>query len=145
MVRAFASLLLAAVLATPAAAETVTRNDPAPQQSRAIGGAVATYARVAVLYDYGVGVVRSKGVSTVRRVGTGHYCIKPSALTSTDVQRAVPVVSADYSGSSGTILFAHVRTGSTLCTTGEFAVQTIRGANGAFGPSNYVGFSFIVP
>ena len=61
------------------------------------------------------------------------------------MQRAVPVVSVDFSGSSGTVLFAYLRTLSTKCTTGEFAVQTIRLSNGSYSASNAVGFSFIVP
>lgn len=146
MVRTLASIALAALVAVPAANAAEPRNDPrSAATARAIGGAVSPYARVSLLYDYQYGVVRSKGVTSMRRVRPGHYCIKPSTLTSTDVQRAVPVVSPDFSGSSGLVLFAYARTLSSLCTSGEFAVQTVRGDSGSFATSNAVGFSFIVP
>jgi opacity protein-like surface antigen len=145
MSRILAGALLAALAVSPALAADTPRNDArAAGQSRAIGGAVAPYARVALMYDYQYGVIRSKGVTSVRRVGVGHYCIRPSSMTTTDVQAAVPTATPDYSGSSGVILFAYVRTASPSCYTYEFGVQTARGANGAFGVSNVVGFTFIV-
>lgn len=125
------------------AAGRTTSATTAVKQLRGFGGASVGDVRVALVWDYELGVLRSKGVTQVRNPAAGLYCILPSTLTSTAVKKAVPVVSADYGLSSGKALIATVYTG-TRCKSTEFGVQTIRGDSGSFLVSDFVGFNFIV-
>lgn len=153
MIRIVTGLALAAAVAIPAFAADDSklgpRNDPSRAKSgattQALGGASAPYARVALLYDFLDGPIHSKGVNRFRRVATGHYCIRPSSLSSDTIARIVPSVSVDYSGSSGRALIATYRSLSTLCSSTEIAVQTLRGDDGTFDASNNVGFTLVVP
>ncbi len=73
----------------PVAGATTTQSGSAARALKGFGGAAATYARVALVFDFEDGVLRSKGVTQVRNPRAGLYCILPSSLTSTDIKKAV--------------------------------------------------------
>lgn len=158
MTRILAALLALATVAGSAAAAEPARNDELLRKpsgrvastmnlSAPAAVASATYARVALVFDYQYGILRSKGVSAVRKPSgtTGLYCVAVSAVSSSVVPTLVPQVTVDYSGSSGAALAAYARTSTTSCRSNEIAVQTMRGDTGRFLASSYVGFTLVAP
>jgi len=167
MNRFVATIALAATLATPALAADdtakVSRNDTVAagqvaggstraagstvEAQRIVGGASGSNVRVALVYDYQYGVVRSYGAYSMRRPSntTGVYCIRPTSLGTTAINASVPVVAADYGRSGGgTPVIAALRT-TTLCNSNEYGIYTTREVSGQFIASGNVGFNFIVP
>lgn len=167
MNRFVATIALAATIATPALAADdtakVSRNDAAATgqvaggstratestvgTQRIVGGAAGSNVRVALVYDYQYGVVRSYGAYSMRRPSNtvGVYCIRPKSLANAAIAASVPVVAADYDRSGGgTGVTASLRT-TTLCNANEYGIYTMREVSGTYVASGNVGFNFIVP
>jgi len=127
-----------------ALAESAKSHDPLPS-IRAIGGAQAPNARIAALVVAGGTVRRSKGILGVTHPSAGQYCIDPTNSLF-DVNKAIPVVSVDWSSSSGPNgEMAQWRSSGVGCPLGQIAVLTFELAAGIFSLSDNVGFSIIVP
>jgi hypothetical protein len=98
--------------------------------------------RVAIQWDPDIGIVRSKGVRSVRlpNNNTGLYCIRVGSAA----RNMVPAVTADFSpGPRDNNLFAYARTG--VCNSDEIAVQTQRNTGGRPVNTDLVGFTMIAP
>jgi len=122
-------------------------NDPVGSGSasqRAIGGATAPNARIAVYVQSGGAVVRSKGIAAVTHPSSGLYCIDPRSDTF-NVGKAIPVLSIDWSTSLGDALMAHWRSSGSGCPASWFAVLTFSGEDGTFDLSDSASFTFVVP
>jgi hypothetical protein len=156
-----AALSFALVLAAGSAmaAETVKSFNDAPKaasqstapQSLAIGDPVSSaYSRLSALITHNPStgslmVVRSRGMSRVSSPAVGVYCITPSTISSTSTPLTIPVVTPNYSYSSGNQLFAYVRSNAPQCSSGQIGVVTFRVVNGSLLQSDYVGFNIVVP
>jgi hypothetical protein len=161
LVHATVAASIAAMLATGAAfAANEKRNDPidtpagvsATQAVKPARGATlsvngpaaisAPNVRVALVWDPDVGIVRAKGVRSVRlpNSDTGLYCIRVGSAAA----NMVPMVTADFSpGPAGQNLFAYWRSGA--CRSDEIGVQTQRSTGGRPVSTDLVGFSLIAP
>ena len=111
--------------------------------ARGVGGAAAPNARIAAFVQAGGSVVRSKGVAGVGHPSTGLYCINPNFTL--NVNKAIPLLSVDWSTSSGDALMAQWRSAGVGCPAGRFAVLTFDGEDGSFDLSDAVSFTFVVP
>ena len=111
--------------------------------ARAVGGAEAPNSRIAAFVSQGGSVVRSKGINGVSHPSTGLYCIDPKSATF-NVNKAVPVLSIDWSSSLGDALMAQWRSTGIGCPAGQFAVLTFDGEDGTFDLSDSVSFTFVV-
>jgi len=129
---------------------SVSRQTVAPT---AFGGAVAPFARLVALVDAGGAPVRTKAVSSISRISTGTYCIRPSRSANIDVTKIVPSVSVEYFFSNPnlvrgfnemTVQWASRGSG---CPSGTIAVYTFadRNLDGHYTFSNEVAFSLVVP
>uniref|UniRef100_B8HWC9 Uncharacterized protein n=1 Tax=Cyanothece sp. (strain PCC 7425 / ATCC 29141) TaxID=395961 RepID=B8HWC9_CYAP4 len=99
-------------------------NDASSKTPRAIGGAVGSERLLAfVSPGTSFSVVRSKAVSSVTRPSTGQYCIQPS-VTTIDVNKIVPVVTVDWSNSSGDNNTVQYRSSGNGCPSGTIAILT---------------------
>ena len=72
------------------------------------------------------------------------YCVDPSAATF-NVNKAIPLLSIDWSTSLGDALMAQWRSAGIGCAAGEFPVLTFDGEDGSFDLSDAVSFTFVVP
>lgn len=97
-------------------------NDKPAKTPRAIGGAVGSERLLAFVNPDG-SVERSKAVLSVTRPSTGQFCIKPS-VTTIDVNKIVPVVTVDWSNSSGNNNTAQYRSSGSGCPSGTIAILT---------------------
>lgn len=88
-------------------------------------------------------IVRSKGVAEVTHPATGDWCIKPQAKWK--VEQAVPVVSVEYSLSSGYSLLAFWRSYGSGCPAGNIEVYTYDFSSGTPVMSDNVAFTVFVP
>jgi hypothetical protein len=75
--------------------------------------------------------VRSKGINGVSHPSTGLYYVDPMSATF-NVNKAVPVLSIDWSSSLGDALMAQWRSTGIGCPAGQFAVLTFDGKDGSF-------------
>jgi hypothetical protein len=99
---------------------------------------------LAALIDNEAKVVRSKGLASVTRPSTGHYCITPaSAKFPINTYFPILFVEYGYSAGSGNIVQWDSNAGS--CQAGQIEVQTFTLNTGNFVPSDDVAFTIIVP
>jgi len=87
-------------------------------------------------------VLRSWGVASVTNPSVGQYCIKPSG--SWDVNKVVPVLTTDWSCSSGTSLLVFYRSSGLGCSSGNISVLTYDFSSGSPTLSNNVAFTIFV-
>lgn len=152
MIRTILTIALAAGTAV-AAAGSASAEDKHPRRAptvtaKAFGGASAPYVRMAAVVDSQTGVVRSKGVSGLRRVYTGAYCIESSSLSAATLATLVPVVTVDFTGSDRAGALAQFRdraSSGNPCNSLEIAVMTYGFVDGVFRRVNDIGFTLLVP
>jgi hypothetical protein len=82
--------------------------------ARAVGGAEAPNSQIAAFVEQGGSVVRSKGINGVSHPSTGLYYVDPMSATF-NVNKAVPVLSIDWSSSLGDALMAQWRSTGIGC------------------------------
>ncbi|MEV6982543.1 hypothetical protein AB0M95_14960 [Sphaerisporangium sp. NPDC051017] len=104
----------------------------------AIGGAQAPYARAAAVVDANGSVVRSKGVTAVRKINTGQYCIEVDP--DIDATKAVPVATKRWGAPWNSTVFVDQQ--ATQC--GDSARHIFVGA-GNNGAAADIPFNVIVP
>ncbi|MFI6927207.1 hypothetical protein ACIBIZ_45240 [Nonomuraea spiralis] len=102
-----------------------------------MGGAVAAYAalggaqgpgvRAAAVVNANGSVVRSKGVTGVRKLSTGQYCIELDS--DYDAARSVPVATKRWGAPWGSTVFVDADT--TACGSADRHVFVAGGNNGA--------------
>ncbi|GGQ32157.1 hypothetical protein [Streptosporangium pseudovulgare] len=105
----------------------------------AIGGAQAPYARAAALVKPDGTVVRSKGITGVRKTGTGHYCVAVDPAI--DITKSTPVATLNtYSpGSWEARVFVNPEQPNGWCQAQEIFVY------GNSSGAADIGFDLIVP
>ena len=113
--------------------------------ARALGGAQAPNARLAAYVSNGGTVVRSKAVAQVTHPADGQYCIKPKGKANIDLAKVMPLVSIDWSSSSGDALMAHWRSSNGPCPSDSFNVQTLNGEDGTFDVGDGASFVVVIP
>jgi hypothetical protein len=99
-------------------------------------------AKVAAFVSENVGIVRSVHVKSVTRPQTGVFCVKPSV--SLVLSAIYPVVTVEWSQSSGNALVAYVDEDAENCSSGEIEVRTFNLKSGSPVASNNVGFFLFV-
>ncbi|MFC4015066.1 hypothetical protein ACFOY2_48180 [Nonomuraea purpurea] len=104
----------------------------------ALGGAQAPSVRAAAVVDADGGVVRSKGVTAVRKIATGQYCIELDA--DYDAARSVPVATKRWGAPWNSTVFVNANTAT--CGSAARHVFVAGGNNGAGAD---VPFHVIVP
>ncbi|MEV7013557.1 hypothetical protein [Streptosporangium sp. NPDC051022] len=104
----------------------------------ALGGAQAPYARAAAVVNADGTVVRSKGVTEVRRLGVGRYCLKLDS--DIDATKAVPVATKRWGAPWNSSVF--VDADASACGAAAHHVFVGAGNNGAGAD---VAFHVIVP
>ncbi|WP_147339502.1 hypothetical protein [Actinomadura spongiicola] len=102
-----------------------------------LGGASAPEVRAAAIVNADGSVVRSRGVTGVRKIATGQYCVRMD--DDIDASRVVPVASVQWSSTpwDGNVFLRHDNAG---CADREVFVGTGVAAGG-----RDIGFHIIVP
>ncbi|OON71236.1 hypothetical protein [Streptomyces tsukubensis] len=90
--RAHVTVAASVALALAAGGAIATATERGSRAPAAVPVAVAPYARAAGIVDSAGNMSRAKGISSVKRVSKGRYCVKVSA-SGFDVRTAVPQVS----------------------------------------------------
>lgn len=122
---------------------TVALKDLSPTTRDDLSLGVRAYADVAVDATFTPG--RVKGFTSVTRPKKGIYCLTLDDLI--DPTTSAPVVSVDWDVSSGSNISAFLSKSANSCPAGtDLAVRTFTWvAGGDSLPSNYVGFTILVP
>src|SRR5262249_26238542 len=88
------SLALTSLLLLAGWAMAATPEKGRPVGFSTLGGVSAPNARLAALIANDGSVVRSKGVASVRHLGTGEFCVKPNF--SVDVSKVIPSLTPEF-------------------------------------------------
>jgi hypothetical protein len=145
--RIFARLALGGALALSAwsGTQAASINDEG-SKSAALGGAQAPKARMAAFtLAFGGGIVRSKAVAAYQHPSVGQHCFLPTAASGINVNLVVPVVSVDWSNSSGNSLLVFWRSSGFGCPGGYISVLTYDFNSGTTTLSDNVAFTLYVP
>jgi len=142
--RLFPALLGLLVTAGAAHAQSDSGSEKAPQLANR-PNLIAPFAQAVAQVSAGGTLISSKGVKSVTRPSTGQICIE---LQRGIVARTVPLVSVDWSESTGNGLLAYWRSTSSGCPnatrrTVNIVTYVIQG--GAANLSDDVGFVVVVP
>jgi hypothetical protein len=107
----------------------------------------APNARLAALIRYGGKIIRSKGVDSVTKNGTGVYCIKPTASSGIDPTTAIAIVSVEWYWTQFKNAMVQWGSQGTGCGQDKIGVYTLGDFNNdaRYTLSNDVGFSIYVP
>ena len=102
-----------------------------------------TNAKVALLWHWSEGIVRSVGVSKVTRADKGVICVTPKVAL--DPKGIYPLVSVSPEESNTLAGFAGSRSQAEVCPgTKDIEVDTYQATNGGASTSNNVGFFLII-
>lgn len=107
----------------------------------------APNARLAALVRRDARLIRNKGVSVVKRLKTGVFCITPKASTGIVPTTAVVMVNPEYYYSAFNEIKAQWVSKGSPCGDNRIAVYTFAdyNATGRYVLSNAVSFSIVVP
>ena len=124
------------------------RGDTGDTGATGAPGSARAYAWMQSPGTGGFVAANSKGISAIRHIGTGAYCVTPA--TGVSFANSAALVTVDYADSSGHNLLAYWYGGNSGCNAGELAVLTFRqGLSGSnaqdAGQSDQVAFFVAVP
>jgi hypothetical protein len=116
-------------------------------ETQALGGLSAPNARLAGLIDAGGAPIRTKAITSITRIDTGVYCIRPATSTGVNVNTAVVTLTPEYFYSLLNEVKVQWAAQESGCPAGQIGVYTLADPNrdGRYTFSNNVGFSIVVP
>ena len=79
---------------------------------------------------------------TATNVGTGEYCVTPTAGSGIDTASELPVVSADYYSGAGYLHVAEVDRAAADCPSGSWEILTFEADTSKW---QNIGFSIMAP
>jgi hypothetical protein len=132
LIAAFACLLAAS-------AQAAGQNAQYPSFGGHPDASFGTNAKVALLWHWSEGIVRSVGVTKVSRGGKGIICVLPKVAL--NPKGIYPIVAVAPDESNAIAAFAGARNEGELCPSAKYIeVDTFQASGNSANPSNNVGF-----